>query len=426
VIGVAVGCTLLSDRLDPFAGEAEMARDLLIFLTLATTGLLSLAVTRGYRRETEGLARLQKEAIARRAAEQQLEFLIESSPAAVLTMTADGEILLANPAAHRLLGVAGGLLPGRRITHYVPALGSIPSIDDTARIFRTEMQTRGQRENGEIFLADVFFSTYSTPAGPRLAALVIDGSEHFREREEASLQQLLVGSRILVAAVSHEVRNVCGAIGMVHENLARSGSLTGNQDFEALGSLVQTLHKIAALELKQSVGAAEVSSTDLREVLSDLRIVLEPYCEESDIELNWSIPEDLPLVQADRHSLLQVLLNVTKNSQRALESAAHKAIGITVIRGAGEVSIRIVDSGPGIPAGQKLFQPLQKGADATGLGLYLSRAFMRSFRGDLRYDPAQPGCCFILELIAASDSDEHIPPAPEPDTEHAAHTPLTA
>jgi two-component system sensor kinase FixL len=420
LLAVAVGCTLLSDRLDPFSGETELARALLIFLTLATSGLLSLAVTKGYRREMESLARLQKEAVARRAAEEQLEFLVESSPAAVLTMTADGEILLANPAAHRLLGVADGLLPRRRITRYVPALKSIPSIDDTARIFRTEMQTRGQRENGEIFLADVFFSTYSTPAGPRLAALVIDGSEHFREREEASLQQLLVGSRILVAAVSHEVRNVCGAIGMVHENLARQGSLTGNQDFEALGSLVQTLNKIASLELKQSAGTAEESSADLREVLTDLRIVLEPYCEESDIELNWTIPEELPLVQADRHSLLQVLLNVTKNSQRALESAAQKSIEISVTRAAAGVSIRIVDSGPGIPAGQKLFQPLQKGADATGLGLYLSRAFMRSFRGDLRYDPDQPGCCFVLELVALTDTEEH-------STEHAAaHTPLTA
>jgi signal transduction histidine kinase len=219
---------------------------------------------------------------------------------------------------------------------------------------------------------------------------------------------------------------------MVHENLVRNGSLTGNQDFEALGSLVQTLNKIASLELKQSVGPVEASSADLHDVLTDLRIVLEPYCEESDIELRWNIPEELPLVQADRHSLLQVLLNVTKNSQRALESASRKAIDISVIREPGGVSIRIVDSGPGIPPGQKLFQPLQKGADATGLGLYLSRAFMRSFRGDLRHDPEQQGCCFVLELTALADHEDHRPnvepalkPGAVPATEHATHTPLT-
>ena len=117
------------------------------------------------------------------------------------------------------------------------------------------MQTRGQRENGEVFLADVFFSTYRHAAGPRLAALLVDASEHLREREEASLQQLLAGSRILVAAVSHEVRNVCGAIGVMHENLARQGAPARQQDFEALGSLVETLAKIASLELKQSTGS---------------------------------------------------------------------------------------------------------------------------------------------------------------------------
>jgi two-component system sensor kinase FixL len=414
---VAICCTFLSDRLDPFPMDSEYARDTLIFLTLAVTGFLSQAVTKGFRREVESLDRLEKEAAARRAAEEQLEFLIQSSPAAVLTMTGRGEILLANPAAHRLLGVAEGALAGKGIARYIPALGSVPSVEETAKIFCTEMQTRGQRENGDVFLADVFFSTYSTAAGPRLAALLVDGSEHLREREEASLEQLLAGSRILVAAVSHEVRNVCGAIGVVHENLLRNGSLAGNQDFEALGSLVGTLSKIASLELKQSVGRAPLGRVDLREVLTDLRIVLEPHCEEADIELHWNIPESLPPVQADRASLLQVLLNLTKNSQRALEHASPKVIDISVAQGREGVTVRITDSGPGIPRGQKLFQPLQKGADANGLGLYLSRAFMRSFRGDLRHDPDQPGCCFQLELTPAANPDEHIPTS----IEHASH-----
>jgi two-component system, LuxR family, sensor kinase FixL len=410
----AVFCTALSDRLDPFPMEMESARDILICLTLAITGLLSLSVTKSYRREMESVA-------ARRAAEQQLEFLIESSPAAVLTMTGEGEILLANPAAHRLLGVGENLLPGQRIARFVPALASVPAVDETEKVFRTEMQTRGQKESGEVFLANVFFSTYSTPVGPRLSALLVDASEHLREREEASLEQLLAGSRILVAAVSHEVRNVCGAIGMMHENLARSGSLKGNQDFEALGSLVQTLSKIASLELKQSAGSAEPSVTDLNDVLSDLRSVLGPICEESDIELRWNVLDNLPLVQADRHSLFQVLLNLTKNSQRALEGAQEKVIEISVAPRPGGIAIRFADSGPGIPAGQRLFQPLQKGADATGLGLYLSRAFMRSFRGDLRHDPQHAGCCFVLELAIGAEAGDQESSA----AEDAAHTTST-
>lgn len=400
----AAFCTYLSERLDGFPVDMQVPRNILIFTTLATAGLLARSVTRGYRREVEGLARAGQEMLARRAAEEQLAFLVESSPAAVLTATDDGEILLANPAAHRLFGLPEGTLAGRRIGRYVPALGSVPSLAETDRIFRTQMQTRGQRDNGEVFLADVFFSTYRTAAGPRLAALLVDISEHLREREETSLQQLLAGSRILMAAVSHEVRNVCGAIGVMHENLARQRVLSGNKDFEALGSLVEALSKIASLELKQNVGATEPSCVDLRDVLTDLRIVLEPCCEESGIELEWNIPENLRPVQADRHSLLQVLLNLTKNSQRALESASRKMISIAVFQRKDGISVRVSDTGPGIPASHKLFQPLQKGADETGLGLYLSRAFMRSYRGDLRHDASQPGCSFIIELPCTAET----------------------
>ena len=133
-----------------------------------------------------------------------------------------------------------------------------------------------------------------------------------------------------MGAVSHEIRNVCGAIAVIYENLVRSGALTGTKDFEALGSLVETLNKIASLELKQSASDSEIGGIDLRETLDDLKIVLEPYCQEADIAVHWDIPAELPAVWADRHSLLQVLLNLTKNSERALEGAGLKRIDIAV------------------------------------------------------------------------------------------------
>lgn len=419
----AAFCTYLSDRLDPFPVDMQTPRDALIFTTLAMAGLLARAVTAAYRREMESVERAEREMNARRAAEEQLAFLVESSPAAVLTTSASGEILLANPAAHRLLGVEAGKLAGQPIGMFVSALASVPSAVETDRIFRTQMQTRGQRANGEIFLADVFFATYRTPAGARLAALLVDASEHLREREEASLQQLLDGSRILVAAMSHEVRNVCGAIGVTHENLARQGLLRGNKDFEALGSLVETLSKIASLELKQSTARREAGGIDLCELLADLRIVLELCCEESGIDLHWDVPERLPLVEADRHSVLQVLLNLTKNSQRALESSRDKTISISAWAREGGVSIRVADNGPGIAEPAHLFQPLQKGADATGLGLYLSRAFLRSFRGDLRHEATPSGCSFILELAPAAEALDAGMPREEQD---ATHTPVAS
>jgi signal transduction histidine kinase len=286
--------------------------------------------------------------------------------------------------------------------------------------FRTEMQCRGEREHGDVFLANVFFSTYQTAMGPRLAALIVDASEELREREEASLEQLMAGSRILMGAVSHEVRNVCGAIAVIYENLARSRRLQGNKDFEALGSLVETLNKIALLELKQSASDSQITGIDLIETLEDLRIVLEPRCQEADITVAWNVPKELPPVWGDRHSLFQVLLNLTKNSQRALADAREKRMDIAVTAGRSSVVIRLTDTGPGIASADKLFQPFQKGADSTGLGLYLSRAFVRSFRGELRHVAGVPGCSFVIELAVAGSTEI------DSKADHATHTTVTA
>jgi two-component system sensor kinase FixL len=234
-----------------------------------------------------------------------------------------------------------------------------------------------------------------------MAALVVDASEELREREESNLEQLLAGSRILVGAVSHEIRNVCSAIAVIHENLVRGGSLRGNKDFEALGALVETLHKTADLELKQTTSHSQIGSIELGEILDELRIVLEPYCEEAGIQVTWNVPHEMPPVWCDRHRLLQILLNLTKNSERALEHAGEKRIDISAAVNGRTVSIRVSDSGPGIASSETLFQPFQKGAESTGLGLYLSRAFARSFRGELRHDPAVRGCSFVLDLAIA-------------------------
>jgi two-component system sensor kinase FixL len=407
ILLTAVLCTTLADIFDPFPFSlgVSLPQDILVFTSLAGTGLFAYELSRSRAREIENLRRVESEAAARRAAEEQLEFLIDSSPVAVLIMGGDCLVLRANQAAHRLLGVAEGKLAGRSIRPFVPALGRVPFLGEAPPAFRTEMQCRGRREGGDVFLADVFFSTYQTAMGPRLAALVVDASEGLREREESGLEQLLAGSRILVGAVSHEVRNVCGAIGVIYENLARQGALRSSKDFEALGSLVEALNKIASIELKQSKQQSQAGGIDLFEVLDELRIVLEPPCAEAGIEVRWHVPAELPAVWADRHSLLQVLLNLTKNSQRALENAPVKRIEIAVAAQERSVTVRVADTGPGIAAADKLFQPFQKGADSTGLGLYLSRAFVRSFHGELRHDPASPGCCFVIELAVAGPTE---------------------
>jgi len=247
--------------------------------------------------------------------------------------------------------------------------------------------------------------------------MLVDSSEDLREREEFSLHQLLAGSRLLVGAVSHEIRNVCGAVSVVYENLSRNEALARNEDFRALGSLVEGLGRIATLELRHSTGSQELSGVDLRSVLEDLRIVIEPMFQESDISIRWELPAVLPVVWADRQKLLQVFLNLTKNCERAMRDQERRELAISTCVTGQRVVVRVRDTGPGVPAPERLFQPFQRGAEATGLGLYLSRAFVKAFHGDLRYEPEPAGCCFAVELkrFTEQENQQELPETHEQD-----------
>ena len=400
----AAVCTFLTELFDAFdwASSTGIPRDILIFAAFFCMGLFVYEIVQNRRTAQIHLERLQEEATARSEAEEQLKVLVESSPAAVFTTTAEGTILLANEAAHRLFGMTPGTLAAASIYEFLPSLLNVRAPDEKRAAFRTAMQCRGRRRDGAPFLADMWFSTYRTTAGPRLAAMVVDVSDDLRNREETSLHQLLAGSRILVGAVSHEIRNVCGAIAMAHANLARSGALAGSKDFEALGKLIGALERIAAMDLRQM--ADQASSVDLYSLLDEFLIVVGPSLEEENIRLTLETEPGLPIVWADRQSLLQVFLNLTKNSVRALlETPARttREFTISAHRHQQRVVVRFRDTGCGVAHPERLFHPFQQQAQATGLGLYLSRAFMRSFRGDLRYEPEPDGSSFIVELSPA-------------------------
>ncbi len=315
---VAALCTFLAEMFDSFEWRpaAGIPRDILIFAAFLGMGLFVYEVVRSRQAAFRHLQQIEAESEARRAAEEQLKVLVDSSPVAIFTADSGGTVLQANDAAHRLFALSPGALPGRSIRQYLPSLVNVPAPEQNGSAFRTVMQCRGCRQDGEAFLADMWFSTYRTSRGSRLAAMVVDTSEDLRNREEYSLHQLLAASRILVGAVSHEVRNVCGAIAVVHESLARNASLANNKDFEALGTLIQALEKIAALDLRQT--AYPAARVDLPALLEELRIVIEPALREEDIAVAWEIEPGLPAVWADRQSLMQVFLNLTKNSQRAM------------------------------------------------------------------------------------------------------------
>jgi C4-dicarboxylate-specific signal transduction histidine kinase len=265
----------------------------------------------------------------------------------------------------------------------------------------------GRRGDGGLFLAHVWFSTYQSRSGLRLAAIVLDASEQFRDREASGLDSMADTSRVLFGAVSHEVRNLSAAATVAHTNLARTASLAENEDFQALGALVEGLQRIASCELRLSSRPAP-GSVDLDTVIDELRIVVEPSFREAGIALDVELPPRLPQVAGEPHSLLQIFLNLAWNSYRAMQASPQRRLLVAAAANGDGVCVRFSDTGPGVAAPERLFRPFQpagpgsESGAATGLGLFVSRTIARSFAGDLVYEPRPEGGCFVLRLVSAS------------------------
>jgi signal transduction histidine kinase len=256
-----------------------------------------------------------------------------------------------------------------------------------------------------VFPADVWLSSYETHSGSRLAAIVLDASEDLREREEEGLHRLLSQSHIVAGAVWHEVRNLCAAIAVVHLNLQRAGALGQSPDFQALGNLVGGLKNLASVELRprRDTTAEEVS---LQEVLEDMRIVVGGQFAEAGAELRMELSDNLPSVMAERYGLLQVFLNLAQNALRAMGGMPERILKVQAGAEGDRVVIRFRDTGRGIPDPRNLFQPFQSGAEVTGMGLYVSRAIVRDFLGDLTHEQQPRGCCFAVGLVPATVPEE--------------------
>ena len=236
---------------------------------------------------------------------------------------------------------------------------------------------------------------------------MVDLSEELRNREDLSLDHLLKSSRILVSAVAHEIRNLCGAAVVLHKNLSRVPGLEDNEDFQALTSLIQSLERISALSVKTTPSDA-AATVELTSFLDELRVLVEGALRESDIQLEWQTQEHLPLVWADRYGLIQVFLNLVKNSQRAMKATEVKKLRISALLEEAHVSVRFEDTGTGIANPEDLFRPFRPGSENTGLGLYVSRSIMRSFGGELLYEPRPQGCCFAVVVPATTRAQEAV------------------
>jgi signal transduction histidine kinase len=401
IVAFALATALLAEQFSnsSWNGEGPLGFSMSL-LAFGGTGLLIVEMVQGRRNKAQGLQMLRQESNLREKAEQEAYALIESSPAAIITVAADGRIKMTNSSAKRLLKLETPI-SGDFIANYFPVLGELMTSKRILRLAGTMVEGNGRRSDGATFFAQMWLSSYQTAEGLQIAAVVADASDYLRDREEMGLRQLLMSSRVIAAAVSHEIRNIAAAADALHQNIGKSFGVAGNEDFEALGQLIQAMRKLSSAEVPASGGQMLVG-VDVNALLRELNIIVGSEAEDAGVELIWEVAEDLPRVRADPSGLLQVLLNLTHNSIRALRSRRDRSISVIAYKLGESVLVRFSDNGPGISTPELLFQPFQTGATATGLGLCISRAIIRTFGGELQYlNPGADGY-FLIELPEAN------------------------
>jgi C4-dicarboxylate-specific signal transduction histidine kinase len=137
---------------------------------------------------------------------------------------------------------------------------------------------------------------------------------------------------------------------------------------------------------------------DVADLLQEVRTIVASSLKEIGVAAQWEIAASLPNVRANRSGLLQVLLNLIKNSSRVLQGRPNARIRVSAYAMAEVAVVKISDNGPGVPSPEHLFQPFQPGASSTGLGLFVSRAIVRTIGGELHHTQRPGECCFVIEL----------------------------
>ena len=113
-------------------------------------------------------------------------------------------------------------------------------------------------------------------------------------------------------------------------------------------------------------------------------------------------------MRADFHQIERALVNLMENALKY--SPEDERVGVHVTHTSGEVMVRVIDHGRGIPASElsSIFEPFQRGsstggAGGAGLGLAIARGFAESNGGRVWAESRSgQGATFVLALPIAA------------------------
>jgi signal transduction histidine kinase len=322
----------------------------------------------------------------------------------------DGRFRFLSDAGAALLSVRADELDGRPFTDLVAQeersriRGYLQEILRAERVETLRLKLRTGRDRFTEF--EIFFRTVPHPQtqAPEILGL---GRPLVRAAEAPA--QAPLGE--LGARLAHELSQPLTAIGGTSRVCARRlRDLLGpdNEITQAIEQMADQTERAAEMirRLRQlSTGSApHRSSVDLNKLVEDTLASLAGPVRQAKVPVALDLAPNLPLLQADRIQLGQVLLNLVRNALEAMAEvpSAQRQLTVRTRRADTEAEVSVSDTGPGISVGtiEKLFQPYHTTkAHGMGLGLALCRSILQAHQGRLWVKPNTPrGASFFFAL----------------------------
>ncbi len=401
----------------PFvAGTAEEnARSVQLFLLTVAVPLLLLAAVMEERKKAQDALQISEE--------RALKVFRAGPDPMVIVRLSDGEIMDVNGRWESTFGYSRAEVTGRSTAE----LGIYANQED--RQTYLELSAKEYIRNFEVDLVDrnggIHHSVLSGDrvevAGTRCLITVIrDVTLQKRKEREAEEQrlELMHLSRVVMlgelsGALAHELNQPLTAIlsnaQAAQRLLARDG--IDAQDLrEILEDIVsedrragEVIRRLRALFKKSETQFQTLNANDL---IDEVLTLAHGNLATRSIHVVTELSEHPVFTRADRVQLQQVLLNLVVNACEAMETpGSARVLTVRTAPSADSyVQIFVVDSGPGIPAGQmeKLFDPFfTTKPHGLGLGLSISRSIVAAHGGQLlvRNNPDR-GATFRVMLPA--------------------------
>ncbi|MFC7430062.1 MULTISPECIES: ATP-binding protein [unclassified Agrococcus] len=254
----------------------------------------------------------------------------------------------------------------------------------------------------------------------RLLAVIVAQVEAALERDDlvetaSEVAPLAATDKVrtaLLAALSHDLRRPLAAAGAAVGGLRAAGARltdddraelleTAEESLDALTTLVTDLLDVSRVQAGVlAVSAAPTDPADaVLPALEELRLGPD------DVELD--LDAEGTLVVADAVLLQRVVVNLVANAQRHAPAGTRVRIATSAF--AGQVELRVVDHGPGIPPERRddVFVPFQRLGDTDntaglGLGLALSRGFVEGMGGTLEAEDTPGGGLTMVVTLGAA------------------------